>query len=145
MKQELLFELITAFNQSSITELEYCEGESRIALRRTAPVAEHTAILPQPAATPLVCVPATPPVCKEEAAVIKAPLVGTFYAASSPGAQPFVQVGDTVKKGQTVCILEAMKMINEIPAPFDCVIEECCVKDGALAGFDEVLFVVREL
>ena len=70
---------------------------------------------------------------------------GTFYAAAGPDAEPFVKVGDQVKKGQTVCILEAMKMMSEIPAPMDCVIEEILVENGSLAGYDAPLFRVRRV
>ena len=75
---------------------------------------------------------------------ITAPLVGTFYAASAPDAAPFVQVGDHVKKGQTVCLMEAMKMMNEVQAPCDCVIEEILQEDGALVSFGEPLLRYRE-
>ena len=71
--------------------------------------------------------------------------MGTFYAAASPEAEPFAPVGAVVKKGQTVCILEAMKMMSEIPAPMDCVIEEVLVENGSLAGFDAPLFRVRRV
>ena len=81
----------------------------------------------------------------QRASTVKAPLVGTFYAAPAPGEAPFVSVGDTVKKGQTLCVLEAMKMMSEVPAPMDCVILEVLAKDGELVGFDAPLFRVREL
>ena len=80
-----------------------------------------------------------------EGTTVKAPLVGTFYAASAPGEAPVVSVGDTAKKGQTLCVLEAMKMMSEVPAPCDCVILEILAKDGDLVGFDAPLFQVREL
>ena len=72
-------------------------------------------------------------------------MVGTFYAASAPEQPPFVKVGDRVRKGQPVCLLEAMKMMSEIPAPMDCVIEEVLMDNGSLAGFDAPLFRVRRL
>lgn len=152
MTQETLFRLVEAFDAGTMTRLEYCEGEAKLVLERTvcAPLPMPTA-LPAAPAVPVAAAPAAPvtaPVPEAAAqpgAVIKAPLVGTFYAASEPGKPAFVSVGDTVKKGSTVCIIEAMKMINEIPAPFDCVIEECPVGDGELVGFDDTLFVVREL
>ena len=72
--------------------------------------------------------------------MITAPLVGTFYAASSPEAEPFVTVGSRVSKGQTVCLIEAMKMISEIPAPCDCIIREIAKGNGTLAAFGDVLF-----
>ena len=76
---------------------------------------------------------------------INAPLVGTFYAASAPDKAPFVAVGDKVKQGQTVCLLEAMKMMSEVPAPFDCVIEEVLIADGTLAEFGCPLFRITRL
>ena len=81
----------------------------------------------------------------QEGTEVRAPLVGTFYAAPAPGEAPFVSVGDTVKKGQTLCVLEAMKMMSEVPAPLDCVILEVLAKDGELMGYDAPLFRVREL
>lgn len=142
MTQETLSRLLEAFAQGRIAHLEYAQGDSRLVL--DAPAAPGNG----PAAVPAAPVPAAAPApapAPEKGATIDAPLVGTFYTASSPDAQPFVQVGDRVKKGQTVCILEAMKMINEIPAPCDCVIEEVLVQNQALVGFGDPLFRVREL
>lgn len=142
MTQETLSRLLEAFAQGRIAHLEYAQGDSRLVL--DAPAAPGNG----PAVVPAVPVPAAAPApapAPEKGATIDAPLVGTFYTASSPDAQPFVQVGDRVKKGQTVCILEAMKMINEIPAPCDCVIEEVLVQNQALVGFGDPLFRVREL
>lgn len=96
---------------------------------------------PAPAAAPVAGQPAQ----AEEGEYIKAPLVGTFYTAAGPDAAPFVQVGDKVQKGQTVCILEAMKAMSEIPAPMDCVIEEVLLDNGSLAAFDAPLFRVRRV
>ena len=75
--------------------------------------------------------------------VISAPLVGTFYASSAPDHPPFVAVGDRVAKGQTVCLIEAMKMMSEVSAPCDCVIEEVVKANGELAAFGEPLFRYR--
>ncbi|WP_026399408.1 acetyl-CoA carboxylase biotin carboxyl carrier protein [Acholeplasma equifetale] len=74
--------------------------------------------------------------------VIKSPLVGTFYESSTPNGKPFVKIGDSVKKGQVVCIVEAMKIMNEITAPYDGVIDSVCFKNGDVVGFDDVLFVL---
>jgi len=76
--------------------------------------------------------------------LIKSPLVGTFYAASTPTGKPFVEVGQTVKKGQVVCIIEAMKIMNEITSPYDGVIKEIMVKNGAVIGFNHVLMRVGD-
>ena len=74
---------------------------------------------------------------------ITAPLVGTYYAAPAPDQPPFVSVGDRVSKGQTVCLMEAMKMMSEVPAPCDCVIEEVCCANGDLVAFGDALFRYR--
>lgn len=96
---------------------------------------------------------ARPAVCGVEAAsaqepeaglFIKAPMVGTFYVASSPDAQPYVNPGDAVHAGDTVCMLEAMKMMSEVSAPCDCIIEELLVADGELVSFDQPLIRYRE-
>lgn len=128
--------LLDRFDASALTGLELAEGEWRLKLEKKAgevPAAQAAA----PAAAA-----AAPKAAGTE---LKAPLVGTFYSAPAPDAAPFVSVGDTVKKGQTVCVLEAMKMMSEVPAPADCVIEEVLVKDGDLVGYDAPLFRVREL
>ena len=80
----------------------------------------------------------------EEGLFITAPLVGTFYAAPAPDKDPYVQPGDAVKKGDTVCLLEAMKMMSEVTAPCDCVIEEIMVADGELCSFGAPLIRYRE-
>ena len=71
--------------------------------------------------------------------------MGTFYAAPAPGEAPFVKAGDQVRKGQTVCVLEARKMMSEVPAPVDCISEEVLVKDGELVGLDAPMFRMREV
>ena len=95
--------------------------------------------LPRP---PVAAAPA--PAVQPEGPCITAPLVGTFYAASAPDAAPFVQVGDKVKKGQTVCLMEAMKMMNEVHVPCDCTIEAILQEDGALVSFGDPLIRYRE-
>ena len=156
MDLESIYALMERFERSTLTGLELEQNGTRLKLDRTV-TAAPAAAAPSPAAVP---VPSAAPAAhppKERAAVspaaapapadkcITAPLVGTFYAASGPDSAPFVQAGDRVKKGQTVCILEAMKMMSEIPAPMDCVIEEVLMDNGSLAGFDAPLFRVRRL
>ena len=118
MDLESIYALMERFERSSLTGLELEQNGTRLKLDRTVTAAPE---------------------------YIKAPLVGTFYAASGPDAAPFVKAGDQVRKGQTVCILEAMKMMSEIPAPMDCVIEEVLMDNGSLAGFEAPLFRVRRL
>lgn len=80
---------------------------------------------------------------QEDYSVIKSPMVGTFYTSSSPKAEPFVKIGDKVRKGQVVCIVEAMKLMNEIEAEFDGEIIEICKKDEDMVEYGEVLFKVK--
>ena len=135
--------LMDRFDTSACTVLELEEGNLRLRLEKgTAPVSAAPEIQATPAA-PGAAAPQPAPA--EEGQTLNAPLVGTFYAASGPDSAPFVQAGDRVKKGQTVCILEAMKMMSEIPAPMDCVIEEILVENGSLAGYDAPLFRVRRV
>ena len=149
MELEELYALMERFARSGLTDLEWEREGEKIALRRSAaPV-----VVSAPSAAPAVqAAPAqaeaaapVPAAGQDQGETVNAPLVGTFYAASGPDSAPFVQAGDRVKKGQTVCILEAMKMMSEIPAPMDCVIEEVLMDNGSLAGFDAPLFRVRRL
>lgn len=143
MDLESIYALMERFERSSLTGLELEQNGTRLKLDKTvavaaAPAASVAAVSAvQPAAAP------APQQPQEEGEYIKAPLVGTFYTAAGPDSEPFVKVGDQVKKGQTVCILEAMKMMSEIPAPMDCVIEEVLLENGSLAGYDAPLFRVR--
>lgn len=93
-----------------------------------------------PAAVASAPAAASVPAPKEEAKTINAPVLGTFYAAPGPDQPPYAPAGTQVKKGQTVCLLEAMKTMSEVPAPCDCVIEEVLKADGQLAAFGEPLF-----
>lgn len=79
----------------------------------------------------------------EDCKIIKSPMVGTFYSKSSPTANPFVKVGDKVKKGQVLCILEAMKLMNEIESEYDGEIVEVCVKDDEMVEFGQILFKIK--
>lgn len=146
MDLESIYALMERFERSSLTGLELEQNGTRLKLDRTVTAAAPAASAPILAAAPAPsAAPAVQPPQESGAEYIKAPLVGTFYAASGPDSAPFVQAGDQVKKGQTVCILEAMKMMSEIPAPMDCVIEEVLMDNGSLAGFDAPLFRVRRL
>ncbi len=145
MDLESIYALMERFERSSLTGLELEQNGTRLKLDRTV-TAAPAAAAPIPAAPPVLSAPPADQAAQEDRAeYIKAPLVGTFYAASGPDSAPFVKAGDQVRKGQTVCILEAMKMMSEIPAPMDCVIEEVLMDNGSLAGFDAPLFRVRRL
>lgn len=148
MELEELYALMERFARSGLTDLEWEREGEKIALRcAPAPVVVSApAAAPAAQAAPAQAEAAAPaaPAAQEQGETVNAPLVGTFYAASAPDAAPFVQVGDHVKKGQTVCLMEAMKMMNEVQAPCDCVIEEILQEDGALVSFGEPLLRYRE-
>lgn len=142
--------LMERFEASSIQHFELEQKDFRLALDKALPAVPAVIPAPVPGAVipaapaPAAPAPAVPaPAPEAEGSFIKAPLVGTFYAASSPDAAPFAPVGTAVKKGQTVCILEAMKMMSEVPAPADGIIAEVLVSDGELVGFDQPLFRLK--
>ena len=149
MELDKIFALLERFDASGLSALELEEGNLRLRLEKgVAPVIAAPAAPAAPApvqAAPTPSAPAAVPVAVEEGTLIRAPLVGTFYAAPAPDRPPFVKVGDKIKQGQTVCVLEAMKMMSEIPAPCDGEILEVLAEDGALVSFDAPLFRVREL
>ena len=142
MNNQEIFELMDRFDASAATSLKLTTGDFSLELEKGAAPAAAVPVAAQvsaPAAVPAEAAPAAP-----EGLYITAPLVGTFYAAPSPGAAPFVKAGDTVKQGQTVCLLEAMKMMSEVKAPCDCVVEAVLVTDGTLVSFGESLIRYRE-
>ena len=138
MTNQEIFDLMDRFQRSSLRSMKLSCQEFSIELEQGAPAAAAAASAAVPAPT-VSAAPAPQP----ESPVISAPLVGTYYAASAPDQPPFVNTGDRVKKGQTVCLIEAMKMMSEVPAPCDCVIEEVLKANGELAAFGEALFRYR--
>lgn len=142
MTNQELKDLLASFEGSSLSKLKLSTQEFTIEMERAVAAPAASAAPAIPAA---VAAPAAPAAAEPEGETVNAPMVGTFYAASAPEQPPFVQVGDRVRKGQPVCLLEAMKMMSEIPAPMDCVIEEVLMDNGSLAGFDAPLFRVRRL
>lgn len=139
MTNSEIFELLDRFERSSAVTMKVSVGGDTLELSRAGSPAPAA-----PAAAPAAAAPAAAPAPAEEGLLIRAPLVGTFYAASAPGQPPLVKPGDTVKKGQTVCLIEAMKMMSEIAAPCDCVIEAALARDGELLAFDAPIFRYRE-
>jgi len=140
-----LKKLIDLVEESGIAELEITEGEEKVRIVKTGVAskeAQITAGAQPPGSSPAPS--AAPPEVPEaiEGHVLKAPMVGTFYRAASPGATSFVEVGDTVKKGQTVCIIEAMKLMNEIETDADGVISQILVENGQPVEYGEPLFVI---
>ena len=139
MTNQELKELISCFEGSSLQSMKLSTQEFTIELAR-AVAAAHAVIPAAVAAAPAVpAAAAAAAPAQEEGPVITAPLVGTFYAAPAPDQPPFVSVGQRVKKGETGCLIEAMKMMSEDPAPCHCVIEAVLKEDGQLAAFGEPL------
>lgn len=149
MKREEIKELIDMFAQANIGKIKIKEGDFEISLEKQGTVVECAPIpaaMPHAAPTPInvnVVNEAQP--VKNSHPTITSPMVGTFYQAPSPGAAPFVKVGQTVRKGDTICIIEAMKIMNEIEAEFDCKIVSALVEDGQPVEFGTELFAVEKL
>lgn len=135
MTNQEIFELMDRFERSSLTSMKVTRGDSSLKLSRELPAVPAAAAPSAPVQT------ATAP--RQEGLCIRAPLVGTFYAAPAPEEPPFVRPGERVEKGQTVCLIEAMKMMSEVKAPCDCVIEEVLQENGALLAFDAPIFRYR--
>jgi len=140
--------LIDLVEGSGIAELEISEGEERVRITRTAASAMQTyALVPPPPQQPAVqqaAAPAPEPVkpAPSEGHVVKSPMVGTFYRSASPGSKPFVDVGQNVNSGDTLCIIEAMKLLNEIEADQSGVIKAILVENGQPVEFGQPLFVI---
>jgi acetyl-CoA carboxylase biotin carboxyl carrier protein len=141
--------LIDLVETSGIAELEIQEGEERVRITRAlAPAHQPVAVQASPAAappaaTPGVAAPAAAPAAPAaEEHVVKSPMVGTFYRAASPGAKAFVEVGDAVQQGDVLCIVEAMKLMNEIEADAAGTIKAILVENGQAVEFGQPLFVI---
>lgn len=141
--------LIDLVADSGIAELEMTEGEDKVRIVRSS-----TNVAPQVFAAPQVAAPA-PVVTAAPAAVapapvaaepvghiVKSPMVGTFYRSSAPGSAPFVSIGTSVKEGETVCIIEAMKLLNEIETDASGVIKEILVENGQAVEYGQPLFII---
>ena len=142
-----LKKLIDLVEESGISELELTEGEEKVRISRATPVAAPQAL--QYAAAPLqAAVPAAPNVATEpiaavvEGHTVNSPMVGTFYRSSSPEASAFVQVGDTVEVGDTLCIIEAMKLLNEIESDQAGIVKKILIENGQPVEYGEPLFVI---
>jgi acetyl-CoA carboxylase biotin carboxyl carrier protein len=153
-----LKKLIDLVEESGIAELEVTEGEEKVKIVKGGSGGREVVILPAsvPAAGPPTAqavsatsaAPAAAPTRAEgaptalEGHIVKSPMVGTFYRAGSPGAKSFVEVGDTVEAGQTICIIEAMKLMNEIEADKDGVIKAIMVENGQPVEYGEPLMMI---
>ncbi len=145
--------LIDLVSESEVSELEITEAEGKVRIVKgggsvmvSAPQVVHSApavaAAPVVAAAPAVAASAPAAPAQEAGTPVKSPMVGTFYAASAPGAAPYVTVGTAVKKGQTLCIIEAMKLLNEIEAECDGVVKQILVENAEPVEYGQVLFII---
>ena len=143
--------LIELLEESGIDELEIKEGEESVRISRNSKTPQQQYYAPAPMAAPAAAPAAAPVAAAAPAAptapalngtVARSPMVGTFYRKSSPTSPSFVEVGQTVKKGDTLCIVEAMKMMNHIEAETSGVIESILVEDGQPVEYDQPLFTI---
>ena len=145
--------LIELLEESGVAEIEIKEGEESVRISRAssslapAPLAQFTAPVPTAVPTQAVASTQPSPAAAETSAPsgtpIKSPMVGTFYRAPSPGAKPFVEVGDHVNQGDTLCIVEAMKMMNHIEAETSGTVKAILIEDAEPVEFDETLFIIE--
>ncbi|HIZ74709.1 MAG TPA: acetyl-CoA carboxylase biotin carboxyl carrier protein [Candidatus Mediterraneibacter stercoravium] len=170
MKVEQVLQLIQAVSDSELTEFKYEEDGVKLSLKKTegkivqvqTPVAAPAVVQAAPAVIPAAPVAAAPAAPATEAApaageasaaetadalpagnIVKSPLVGTFYAAPAEDAEPFVKVGDRVKEGQVLAIVEAMKLMNEIESDFTGTVAEILVENGQAVEYGQPLFVIK--
>lgn len=139
--------LIELLEESDINEIEIKEGEESVRISRSSSVIAAAPVMqaaPAPVAAPLAApvAPAAPAAPAVEGHAVTSPMVGTFYGAPSPGAAPFVQVGQSVKEGDVICIIEAMKMMNQIEADKSGTVTAVLVDDGEAVEFDQVLVTI---
>ena len=145
--------LIDLVAESGISELEVTEGESKVKIVKSSGASNQVVMMQQPmsqapaaqmqqpSAAPAVA--AAPAAAAEPTGhIVKSPMVGTFYRSSAPGAAPFVELGSTIKDGDTICIIEAMKLLNEIDADASGVITQILVENGQPVEFGQPLFVI---
>jgi acetyl-CoA carboxylase biotin carboxyl carrier protein len=148
--------LIDLVAESDISELEVTEGESKVRIVKNTPHPAQNQVVMMPssavaasaAAVPAVAAaPVAAPVAAPEAAptghIVKSPMVGTFYRASAPGAPAFVDIGSVVKEGDTLCIIEAMKLLNEIDADASGTIRQILVENGQAVEYGQPLFIIE--
>jgi acetyl-CoA carboxylase biotin carboxyl carrier protein len=149
--------LIDLVAESDISELEVTEGESKVRIVKatahsaqnqvvmmpSAAVAAPAAAAPIAAGTTVAAAPAAAPEAAPTGHIVKSPMVGTFYRASAPGAPAFVDIGSVVKEGDTLCIIEAMKLLNEIDADASGTIRQILVENGQAVEYGQPLFIIE--
>ena len=138
-----LKKLIDLVQESGISELEVTEGEEKVKIVKSGgAIAAYPAPAPAMAPAPVAASVVASAPAEVAGHVVKSPMVGTFYRSPSPGAKPFVEVGDTVKSGDTICIIEAMKLLNEIECDKDGIVKAILVENGQPVEYGEPLLVI---
>ena len=142
--------LIDLVSESNVSELEITEAEGKVRIVKGGVGAAHAAPAQVYAAPPLAAVAASAPAVAAPAVaeapaghIVKSPMVGTFYRSSSPGAKPFIEVGSVVKEGETICIIEAMKILNEIESDKAGTITKILCENGQAVEYGQPLFVIE--
>ncbi len=149
-----LKKLIDLVEESGIAELEVTEGEEKVRITRVQAGGQTTYYAPQPmaqqvavAAAPVAATPATPAPAaapaRDDKTLVKSPMVGTFYRSANPNSKPFVEVGQSVNVGDTLCIIEAMKLMNEIESDRAGVVKAILIDNGQPVEYGEPLFVIE--
>ncbi len=147
--------LIDLVSESDIAELEVTEGDGKVRIVKSTAYPQNPQVMMMPqqmmpaqapaAAAPVAPLPATPTVetpVVPDGFLVKSPMVGTFYRSSAPGSAPFVNIGSSVKEGETLCLIEAMKLLNEIEAEISGVITQILVENGQPIEYGQPLFVI---
>lgn len=156
MNEEQIRRLVKIVEEANIAELEISRWGKKVKISKyhDSPTnTQHTTMHYVPQAAPVVATPPPSPVesepvkpaAKAAGVEIKSPMVGTFYRAPAPDAEPYVQAGDTIQKGQVLCIIEAMKLLNEVEADFACRIVEILVENSQPVEYNQPLFLVEKL
>jgi acetyl-CoA carboxylase biotin carboxyl carrier protein len=149
-------ELIALANESGVAELEIQRGDNRVRIRRGGPSSSPQEFVVSPTAAPAAAPQSSPAQTPVEPAkpgkpagpdpnltLVKSPIVGTFYESASPGSSPFVRVGERVQPGKVLCIIESMKLMNEIEAECSGILESKLVMNGQPVEYGEALFAIR--
>lgn len=136
--------LIELLDESGLAEIEIKQGDDSVRISRYAQGAPLTVSSPASAPAPVDAPPDASPGPEDEGMAVTAPMVGTFYAAPSPGASPYVQVGDRVSAGDTLCIIEAMKMMNQIEADVGGVVNSIRIQNGEPVEYGQTLMVIDQ-
>jgi acetyl-CoA carboxylase biotin carboxyl carrier protein len=143
--------LIDLVSDSNVSELEITEAEGKVRIVKGmvgVPMAQYAPQMPMQAHAPAMAAPAAvvvepPAPAASTEHVVKSPMVGTFYRSASPGAKPFVEVGDSIKAGETICIVEAMKILNEIEADKSGTVQKILCENGQAVEYGQPMFVIE--